>query len=64
MVWEKAVSRLCMLKQTHVHRFSFTWRKSGGEATAPKGGELLLVAVQNVVCGFPETHFHPGELLM
>lgn len=60
-----SASKLCMLKQIHVHRFSSTWKKTGGEATAPKGGELLLVAVQNVKSvPFQALHFHSDELLI
>lgn len=53
-----------MLKLFHVHRFSFTWKKSRGEATAPKGRELVLVAVQNVKRSVAFQVLHSGELLM
>lgn len=64
--WKKtAVCRLCVLQQIHVHRFLFTWKKSGGEATAPKGGEMVMVGVQNMKSvPFQALHFHSGELLM
>lgn len=45
--------------------FLFTWKKSEGEATASKGGELGMVGVKNVKSvPFQALNFHSGELLM